>query len=190
MEASDISSRQIAKAYKKENIHYCICPAEQTPYPSDHFDLITVATAYHWLKWNDFKKEVVRVAKPGAIIAIWAYNLLKTKNSQINTIIENFYHEVIGDYWEPERKYVDENYSTVEFDFEELPSNTWEMEQTWTKDHFMGYLESWSAVQTYIQKNNSNPVDLIKEAISANWGENPYREFSFPLFLRLGKVMK
>jgi hypothetical protein len=93
-------------------------------------------------------------------------------------------------YWEPERRYVDENYSTVEFDFIELPSKTWEMELTWTRDHFLGYLESWSAIQTYIQKNNSNPVDLIKDEIIAVWGKNPRRTFTFPLFLRLGKVMK
>ena len=190
VEASDISSSQIAKAFKKENIQYSICPAEQTFYPDNYFDLVTVATAYHWLKWKEFKKEVDRVAKPGAIIAIWAYNLLKTKDIQINSIIEYFYRELMAGYWEPERRYVDENYSTVEFDFEELPSQTWEMELTWTRDHFLGYLESWSAVQTYFQKNNSNPVDLIKDEITAVWGENPCRTFTFPLFLRLGKVMK
>ena len=190
VEASDISSRQIAKAYQKENIHYSICPAEKTPFPDNHFDLVTVATAYHWLKWSDFKKEVERVAKPEAIIAIWAYNLLKTKEPAFDKIIEFFYHEVVGDYWEPERKFVDENYSTVEFNYEELPSKTWEMELNWTKDHFMGYLESWSAVQTFIQKNNSNPLLYIKAAIDDHWGENSLRKFYFPLFLRLGKVMK
>ena len=190
VEASDISRGQIAKAFKKENIQYSLCPAEQTIYPDNYFDLITVATAYHWLKWKAFKKEVDRVAKPGAIIAIWAYNLLKTKDPQINSIIEYFYHELMAGYWEPERRYVDENYSTVEFDFEELPSKTWEMELNWSRDHFLGYLESWSAVQTYIQKNNSNPVQLIQDEITAVWGENHFHTFTFPLFLRLGKVMK
>ena len=190
VEASDISSRQIAKAYQKENIHYSICPAEKTPFPNDHFNLVTVATAYHWLKWSDFKKEVERVAKPEAIIAIWAYNLLKTNEPAFDKIIEFFYQEVVGDYWEPERKFVDENYSTVEFNYEELPSKTWEMELNWTKDHFMGYLESWSAVQTYIQKNGSNPLLHIKAAIDDHWGETTHRKFYFPLFLRLGKVMK
>jgi ubiquinone/menaquinone biosynthesis C-methylase UbiE len=188
VEASDISSKQIAKAFQKENIHYSLCPAEKTPFPPDYFDLITVATAYHWLKWKEFKKEVKRVSKPGAIIAIWAYNLLRSKDRNLDSIIENFYHNVIGEYWETERKHVDENYSTVEFEYEELPSKTWEMELTWTKAHFIGFLESWSAVQTYIQKNQSNPLLLIKDSIDAVWGDQTSRTFYFPLFLRLGKI--
>ena len=71
--ATDISAAQIDKAIKKENIEYSVCPAESTPFEENTFDLVTVAQAYHWINWKEFKKEVTRVCKPGAIIAIWVY---------------------------------------------------------------------------------------------------------------------
>src|SRR5947209_15554910 len=48
VEATDISEAQLKNAVKKENIYYQICPAERTPFADNSFDLITVATAYHW----------------------------------------------------------------------------------------------------------------------------------------------
>src|SRR5678809_1304797 len=49
VEASDISEAQINNAIKKQNISYQVCPAEETPFSNNSFDLITVAQAYHWL---------------------------------------------------------------------------------------------------------------------------------------------
>src|SRR5262245_43157313 len=63
--ATDISAAQIEKAIPKENIEYSICSAELTSFAENTFDLVTVAQAYHWIKWKEFKKEVTRVCKPG-----------------------------------------------------------------------------------------------------------------------------
>ena len=63
VEATDISEAQLSKAVQKENIHYQISPAEKTPFADNTFDLITVATAYHWLNWDEFHKEATRVGK-------------------------------------------------------------------------------------------------------------------------------
>src|SRR5688572_23530546 len=71
--ATDISDAQIKNAIKKENIEYSISPAEATPFPENTFDLVTVAQAYHWLKWDLFREELMRVCKPGAVLAIWVY---------------------------------------------------------------------------------------------------------------------
>src|SRR5689334_8071156 len=49
VEATDLSKGQIDNAVQKENIRYSVCPAEETSFPDDQFDLITVAQAYHWL---------------------------------------------------------------------------------------------------------------------------------------------
>lgn len=62
--ATDISQKQIEKAVQQSNIFYSVQPAEQTNFPGNSFDLITVAQALHWFKFDDFYTELKRVAKP------------------------------------------------------------------------------------------------------------------------------
>jgi ubiquinone/menaquinone biosynthesis C-methylase UbiE len=64
--ATDISQKQIDKAVQSDNIFYSVQPAEQTNFPDNSFDLVTVAQALHWFRFDEFYKEVRRVTKPGA----------------------------------------------------------------------------------------------------------------------------
>lgn len=188
VEATDISASQIAKAPQKENIFYSISAAEKTSFPDDHFDLITVATAYHWLNWKAFREEAQRVARPGAVIAVWSYNLLLSDDAEVQKIIDHFYHNITGPYWDPERRYVDECYASVDFEYEPLPSKDFSMELLWDMEHFLGYLKSWSAVQTYVRMNGTDPLELIKNDIIIAWGIAEKKKFMFPLFLKIGRV--
>jgi ubiquinone/menaquinone biosynthesis C-methylase UbiE len=189
VQASDISDAQLKNAVRRPNIHYYNCPAEQTPFADDSFDLITVATAYHWLDWKKFKAEATRVGRPQAIVAIWAYNLVIAEDEAIHKLIRHFYYDVVKSYWDPERRYVEESYTTVEFDFDPLPSKDFESRVQWSREELVGYLESWSAVQNYIKKNNTSPLDQIREELHNLWpGSNERKNFTFPIFLRMGRV--
>jgi ubiquinone/menaquinone biosynthesis C-methylase UbiE len=190
VEASDISEAQINNAVRSENIEYHICPAETTPFPGNSFDLITVAQAYHWLNWKEFYKEATRVGKPNAIVAIWTYSTLFSNDEKLNVLIQHFYRDITGPYWDKERKYVDEEYSTVDFDFEELPSQKFQTIVKWNKEQLKGFFQSWSAVRNYIKTNNQNPVDLVKEDLDTVWSEEEPKEFYFPIFLRIGRIVK
>src|SRR5688572_12364907 len=55
--ATDISQKQIDHAFQKENIIYSVQPAEQTNFPAASFDLVTVAQALHWFRFNEFYAE-------------------------------------------------------------------------------------------------------------------------------------
>jgi SAM-dependent methyltransferase len=188
VEASDLSESQIKKSILKNNIEYHVCPAEHTPFADNSFDLITVAQAYHWLNWEKFHKEASRVAKEDAVIAIWGYNLLISDDPVLNRFIDYFYYEVVGPYWDPERKYVDESYATADFDFTPLPSRNFVIRLQWNRQQFFGYLKSWSSVRNYIKKNNSTPLDLVWEDLEKIWGEKEEKLIQFPLFLKLGRV--
>lgn len=190
VEASDISEAQINNAVKRGNIQYHICPAEVTPFSNDSFDLITVAQAYHWLNWKEFHKEATRVGKPNSIVAIWTYNTLFSDDEKVNALVHHFYRDITGPYWDKERKYVDEEYATVDFDFEELPSQKFQTVVKWNREQLEGFFQSWSAVRNYIKANNQNPVDLIKKDIDAAWSEEEQKEFYFPIFLRIGRIVK
>lgn len=190
VQASDISESQINNAVKTENIEYHICPAETTPYPDNSFDLITVAQAYHWLNWRGFHHEATRVGKQNSIVAIWTYCTLFSDDEKVNAIIQHFYRNITGPYWDKERKYVDEEYATVDFDFEELPPQKFQTIVKWNKAQLEGFFQSWSAVRNYIKANNQNPVELIKKDIDTVWSEEEQKEFYFPIFLRLGRIVK
>ena len=188
--ATDISAAQIEKATLKENIEYLVCPAESTLFADNTFDLVTVAQAYHWIKWAEFRKEATRVCKPKAIIAIWTYNRNKIGDKKIDDAIFSFYENVTKPFWDYERKYVEELYETVEFDYELLPVKDFETTLNWQREDMIGYISSWSAIQKYIKVNGHSPIPVIKEEINKLWPEGEVKKVSFPIYLKLGRVVK
>jgi len=190
VEATDISAAQIERAAQKNNIHYQVAPAEHTSFPENTFDLITVAQAYHWIDWRAFYTEATRTAKPDAVVAIWCYNLMTTDDEKLNKIIKHFYFDITGPHWDAARKFVDDGYKTVTFDFSPLPSKDFEISLNWSKEAFKGYLSSWSSVREYIRENGSNPIHLIEPDLDAMWNDNDVINFRFPIFLKLGRIVK
>ena len=188
--ATDISAAQIDRAIKKDNIKYSVCSAESTPFEENTFDLVTVAQAYHWINWKEFKKEVTRVCKPGAIIAIWTYYRNTTGDKKVDDAVYSFYENVTKPYWDDARKYVEEKYSTVEFDFELLTVKDFETTLNWKREDMIGYISSWSAIQKYIKVNDHSPIPIIEEEINKLWPVGEVRKVSFPIYLKLGRVVK
>lgn len=188
--ATDISEKQLQQAQPHEKITYLVSTAEQTPFADNSFDCITVAQAYHWLQFEAFSKEVKRVAKPGAIVAIWGYSLVVCEDEAINTLINTFYHEKVDAYWDKERRYIDDHYTTVPFPYEPLPSNNFHINVQWNKQQLTGYFNTWSSIQHFIKAHRYNPVNELAAAIEQVWADDNDRQFYFPLFLKLGRVGK
>lgn len=188
VEATDYSEKQVAHAVQKNNITYTVCAAEQTAFAENSFDLITVAQAYHWLHYERFRKEACRVAKPGAILAVWGYNIPLSGNKKLDDEIEYFYKSVVGNYWDKERAFIDESYETIPFDFEELPAKPFFINVFWAIEELTGYLKSWSSVQHYIDAVGNNPVDDFYSQLQSSWPAERIVAFRFPVFLRLGRI--
>ncbi|HUC81144.1 MAG TPA: class I SAM-dependent methyltransferase [Flavisolibacter sp.] len=190
VEATDISEKQLQNAVQKANIHYQLSPAEKTPFADNCFDLITIATAYHWFDWKAFFTEANRVGKHGCVVAAWAYHVFYSVDDNITNIIQHFYRNIVNAYWDKERSYVDDRYTTVEFAFDPLPVKEFDLVLHWSRDDFFGYLSTWSAVQKYIQQNGHSPLTLIEADVKKAWPDDSSKEFHFPLFLKLGRVIK
>ncbi len=186
--ATDISKNQLDQAEQKENIHYSIQRAEQTNFSDHQFDLITVGQAVHWFDFKAFNKEIKRVAKKDGIICIWGYDLLKITPA-IDRLIDTFYKDVVGPYWNEERKHIEDKYSSIIFDFEEIQINkNKEIITNWELSDLSGYLNSWSSVQNFMSKNGGeNPVDELIVRITENWDSSVKREVRFPIFMRCGR---
>ncbi|HUR12318.1 MAG TPA: methyltransferase domain-containing protein [Flavitalea sp.] len=190
VEASDISDAQLNKAVSHPKIKYTESRSEETPYNDHIFDLITVAQAYHWMDFDAFHQEVQRVAKADAVIAVWGYGLVRCEDREIDKMIRNFYTGTMGPYWDPERKFIDEKYQTVPFPYEILVNTNFDFNVTWNINQLCGYLNSWSSVRNFIKKEGTNPVELFCVAMKEVWQEKTARNFTFPIFLKAGKVNK
>ena len=186
--ATDISEQQLKQAQQHKKIHYSTTAAEETPFADNSFNLVTVAQAYHWFNFDAFYKEVMRVACKEAVIAIWGYSLVQCSNEKINAHIQGYYKNVVGPFWDRERRFVDEHYTTVLFPWQELPSKQFEIAVQWTIADFNGYLNTWSALQHFIKANQYNPVDGFITELQKYWPAGELLSFHFPVFLRLGRV--
>ncbi|QDH80867.1 class I SAM-dependent methyltransferase [Echinicola soli] len=185
VEASDISEQQLHQAPKVSNIRYSVQPAEKTGFTDQSFDLITVGQAVHWFDFDRFFKEVRRVLKPNGLLVLVGYGLLAVEG--LTELIKMFYAEIIGTYWDPERKYIEANYQTIPFDFEEIQPPFLVMEYAWSKDQLMGYLNTWSAVKHYEKDRGNNPLEIIKVDLDKAWGQSTLRKVTFPLILKVGR---
>lgn len=183
--ATDISVKQIENAQIAGNIYYSVGSAEETGFKNNSFDLVTVAQAVHWFKFDAFYKEVERILKPDGLFAILGYSLLQT-NAVADAVIWRFYQDILGEYWDAERHYIDEHYTTIPFPLHEIETEKFYNHFTWTFEQLIGYFNTWSAVQHYIKERGENPVDQIKDELKKVW-EASDKQVTFPLLLRLGR---
>lgn len=188
VEATDISEQQLLNAVHKPNINYSLQPAETANFPDQYFDLIIVAQAIHWFDFEEFYTTVKRTLKPGGTLIVSGYGMISI-DENTDKIIYDFYTKTIGSYWDKERRYIDENYQTIPFPFDEIKAPQLCNKLDWNVEHLIGYLNTWSAVQHYIKALGTNPVDLIIEDLKKYWKEGESKELRFPVLLRAGRLV-
>ncbi|MBL1409357.1 class I SAM-dependent methyltransferase [Sphingobacterium faecale] len=185
--ATDISAQQLEHAPHADNIIYTVQRAEQTVFPANSFDLITVAQAVHWFDFDKFNEEVKRVGRPNSIIALFGYELINI-TPEIDAIIKNLYTHIVGSYWDPERKHIEQQYQTIPFPYRELETPEITNIKLWNIDALLGYLQTWSAVQHYEKDKGSSPVKAIEHELRKVWGTLEVRKVSFPIIFRVGRI--
>lgn len=182
--ATDLSQQQLSQAPTFKNVEYLVQAAEQNNFPSAYFDLITVAQAIHWFNFESFYKEVKRVLKPNGVFAVIGYGLLQLKDSKVNDLIQKLYFHILKGYWDAERKYIDEEYLTIPFPFQEIAISKMQMEYVWSAEQLLDYLNTWSAIKHYKIQNSDDPLSELKQAL-----ENSAQSFAveFPILFRMGR---
>lgn len=183
--ATDISEQQLKQAIQKANIIYSKQPAESTNFPEKYFDLITVAQAIHWFDFETFYKEVKRVLKPSGYLAVIGYGLFRS-NPETEEIIYHLYRNILGEYWDPERQYLEDNYQGIPFPFQELKTPEFQFSEKWSFERLIGYLNTWSAVKHYEKATGKNPVALVREDLQRTFGQEGM--VIFPILFRVGML--
>ncbi len=184
--ASDLSSAQLASARPGARVTYVRARAEAAPFANASCDLVTVAQALHWLDIPAFWQEARRVLVPRGIVAVWCYSLCRI-SSDIDPIVDDFYKNVVGPFWTPERALTDTGYRTVPFPFDEIEVRTPVMDWKLDLTDFLGYIGTWSAVAAYRRARGEDPVPALRARLAPIWGDVP-QLVHFPLHVRAGRV--
>jgi SAM-dependent methyltransferase len=183
--ATDASEKQISNVQPNERVEYRVAPAENSGIKSGTVDLIMVAQALHWFDLNRFYTEARRVLKPNGVLAASAYNLLHIEPA-IDEVVNRYYYEVVGPFWPPERKLI-EQFAELPFPFHEIDPPKFEMTASWNLEHLMGYLRSWSSTQRFIAETDGDPLEQISDELRTGWGDlQRTRKVRWPLMLRIG----
>lgn len=184
--ATDISEKQLSQALPLPNVVYKVESSDQVKVTDQSFDLITVAQAIHWFNFDAFYSEVKRTLKPNGIIAVIGYGLMSI-DKKVDQVIYKLYEEILGKYWDSERRYIEEGYKTIPFPFEEIVAPHFQIKTTWNFNQMIGYLNTWSSLQHYKKANDRNPLEYVLTELKEAWGDDAEKDVRFPVLLRVGK---
>ena len=185
--ATDASAEQLSHAVPHPRVEYRQALAERSGLDDGAVDVVTVATALHWFDFDRFYAEVERVLAPGGALVAWAYNLARV-TPELDVLIDRLARQVVGAYWPPERRWVDEEYRTLPFPFDEVAVPELWIEEPWDFDRFIPYFGTWSATVRYRQATGHDPLELVGEEMARAWGDPAQvRTVRWPLMMRAGR---
>jgi SAM-dependent methyltransferase len=188
--ATDPSEQQIKNCLPNEKVIYLVEKAESTSIRSNSVDLLTIANALHWFDFEVFYKEAVRVLKNNGVIATWTYGL-PLISPEIDKIIKQFHDQTLNDYWLPENRLVEKEYATIPFPFQQINSPQFFYEKPMKLDGLIGYLNTWSATQRFINENKFNPTEQLREDLLSVWKDvDLEKKLTWKLILKVGRVTR
>jgi SAM-dependent methyltransferase len=188
--ATDPSAEQLKTAPSFPNVTYDICAAEDAPVFKDHcVDMIVAAQAAHWFDLTRYYAEVRRIAAPKAVLALITYRPTQIADPAANQALQHFYSAVVGPYWPPDRRHVEEGYQSLDFPFVEDPAPDMRIDVEWDLERLVGYAGTWSAVKEYRRQRGEDPLPLLRAGLAPVWGEpDATKAIFWPLACRITRL--
>ncbi|MCF6276087.1 MAG: class I SAM-dependent methyltransferase [Robiginitomaculum sp.] len=168
--ATDISTEQIANRLDVANVNFSVCPAEQTGFADNMFDVVNVAQALHWFDFDRFWPEVRRVLKPGGVFITYAYAWFAVTPA-IDALVESEIKTVVAPYWAAQNQLVADHYKDVVFPFEKIEVPEIELTAHWDFEHLMNFLHSWSATRRCMDDKGSVFFEQARAKLLQAWGD-------------------
>lgn len=186
--ATDASRAQLAEAARINGVRYVRSAAEASGLRSQSIDAITVAQAAHWFDIPRFAIEAARVGRPGALVAVWTYWKLEISPA-IDTVIDRYYKEVVGQYWPPERRQIERQYRDLHLPFAPVAAPAIAIDVDMDLGAVAGYVGTWSATERYRAARGEDPVPALVAALVPLWGDPALRRATrWPLAIRAGRL--
>lgn len=185
--ATDASVQQLLAADRHPGVHFRLERAETSSLPAAAVDLVTVGQALHWFDLGRFNDEVVRVAAPDALLAVWSYRLMRVAPT-IDGVLERWMFEILAPCWPPERLHVETRYRDLDLPIEPLDTPDLRMRRTWSARQALDYIGTWSATRRFRQRHGDGALAGVEAELIAAWGPGR-RPVEWPLDLRAGRVV-
>ncbi|XP_045173877.2 putative methyltransferase DDB_G0268948 [Mercenaria mercenaria] len=188
----DVSEQQISSAPKGiANLTFKVGSGEDLGFLKDNeVDLITIAQALHWMDLENFYSEVRRVVKPGGVFAAYGYgnNVVDKVNAQ--DVVNEFYRDLLGTYWDKQRKHIDEHYRRMSHpftDWKRVENDDIAIRRQMPVEAYIGYLSTWSAWRSYLKKHpGSDALEKVKEKIEVVYKGSDI-SVQWPVFMLIGR---
>jgi SAM-dependent methyltransferase len=170
--ATDPSAEQVAQAGSNPRVEYRVEPGESPTLKDGQADAVTVFQALHWFDFQRFHQAVRRVAKSGAPVLAFMYDVARV-SPEIDIILNRSFRDQVGlrRYWPGDRRYVDSHYASIPWHFEPLEFPLFTMEMRWSLDDMIGYLSTWSAHNRSIAAGEPDLLPGLREELNALWTE-------------------
>ena len=193
----DISGEQINKATKAfqekgvTNVKFHVCPAEDIPLSASSCDLVTCATAWHWLDAERFYKEATRVLRNPGVLVVYSYGLPFFPSSQKATdAIMSFHTDTLSKVWHPNVRHIMNQYKEVELPYSVTERH--DITQKWPipLSRVVAFLHTLATYRKYMKEYpGEDPLvevhQELKDAFSAG-DTDPIVDCTFPVFIILG----
>lgn len=188
VEATDVSSEQIANAFYSENVTYSVQPSETTNFLDNQFDLVNVAQALHWFDYDKFWSEVSRVLKPSGVFVAYSY-IWPIIEPTIDIIVKERIIKVTEPYWAPNNKLLWEAYQALDLPFKPLETPKIDIVNHWDVYEFLDYLHTWSGTRRCMESIGLDFFSLAANDIKAAWGDPSTKKVvRNPLIMIAGKA--
>jgi ubiquinone/menaquinone biosynthesis C-methylase UbiE len=186
--ATDTSLRQLARAGGEGRIRRVAAAAEAAPFRDHCADLVTVSAAIHWFDRPRFYEEVRRVARRGAILAVWSYYQTRIA-PEVDAVLVRYADEVVGPFWTDGIRLNRGAYRDLDFPFERLPWPELDAEARMRLGDLFPYMRTWSASQAWERSRGTDPVDVVRDDLARAWGDpDAERVVRWPLHGAIGRV--
>ena len=186
--ATDRSAAQLDHALPYPRVEYRVATAEHSGLAPGSVDLVTVATALHWLDRPSFFAEARRVIRPRGVLAAWTYHTAICE-PPFDRAFHRLYWNVLRPYFDDRVRYVDDKYAGIEMPGEPIAAPPFTLTVDWTLEGALDYVRTWSGAHVYREKTGNDPAELVREELAPLFGDAATtRTVRIPLFVRASRL--
>ncbi|XP_021358055.1 putative methyltransferase DDB_G0268948 [Mizuhopecten yessoensis] len=193
----DVSREQIAEARKAASvIDFRVGQAEDLSFLGDGtVDLVTTATAIHWMDIPTFMGEVSRVLRPGGVVAVYSIGTDTIHNKEAHQLVwEDLYTKTLGDYWIDTKFHIDNGLAMIELPFaDSIREEPLLIKREVEIDSYVGLFSTWSSWRRFQEKNpESNALGELRTRLRTLYrdeksGEVRPIDLTTPIYMLLGR---
>ncbi|MCB0705808.1 MAG: class I SAM-dependent methyltransferase [Saprospiraceae bacterium] len=155
---TDTSPEMLKNARSKEVINYAIAQAEKQPFEDNTFDLVTVCSAVHWFRIDDFLLEANRLLKSKAFLVLYD-NYFISEMEGVPEFSDWFPEIYLKRFPSPKRRndYDWSNSNLRNKNFSVVSEDHFKNEITFTKHELILYLTSQSNITDAVIRGEKYP---------------------------------